>query len=78
MRFYAFDGPPMPYDVVVKAKHAGTIGAEYTVIASPKAEPLTAAELEQLKTLKPIDEIVSKLLDRQNGGDTDTSVQQAA
>jgi hypothetical protein len=74
MKFYAFDAPPMPYDVTVKAKHAGTIEAEYTVIANPKHEPLTPQELEQMKTLRPIDEVVSKLLERQAGGETETTV----
>ena len=27
MKFYAFDAPPMPYDVIIKAKNAGTIDA---------------------------------------------------
>ena len=52
--FYKFDGAPMPYDIIVKAQRAGTIEAEYTVIASPKREDLTTEELEQMKTLKPI------------------------
>jgi hypothetical protein len=26
--FYKFEGAPMPYDVVIKAAHAGTIDAE--------------------------------------------------
>lgn len=78
MKFYAFEAPPMPYDVIIKAKHAGTIDAEYTVIANPKIEPLTPAELEQMKTLKPIDEVVTKLLERQTGGESEPAVQQVA
>jgi hypothetical protein len=72
--FYKFDGTPMPYDIVIKAAHAGTIDAEYTVIASPKREELTAEEKEQMKTLKPIEEVVSKLLAAQAGGETESAV----
>lgn len=78
MKFYAFDAPRMPYDVIIKAKHAGTIDAEYTVIASPKQEPLTADELEQVKTLKRIDEVVSKLMERQAGMVDEPAVHNAA
>jgi hypothetical protein len=78
MKFYAFDSPPMPYDVIIKAKHAGTIDAEYTVIADPSRKALTPEELEQMKTLKPIDEVVSKLLERQTGGEQEATIQNAA
>ena len=78
VKFYAFDAPPMPYDVTIKAKGAGTIEAEYNVIASPELKPLTAQELEQMKTLKPIDEVVSKLLESQSSTSDEPVVHQAA
>jgi len=77
-KFFAFPAPPMPYDVIIKAKNAGTIDASYTVIASPKREPLAATEIEQMKTLKPIEEVVNKLLERQAGGESEPSVHNAA
>jgi hypothetical protein len=45
----------MPHEVVIRAKHPGTIEAEYPVIANPKIESLTQAELEQIRTLKPVE-----------------------
>jgi hypothetical protein len=54
MSFYKFSGAPMPYDIIIKAKNAGTIDVEYTAMASSKAEALTVAELEEMKGLKPL------------------------
>jgi hypothetical protein len=73
--FYKFDGTPMPYDVVIKAKHAGTIDAEYSIIANPKREPLTGDEEAEFKKQKPIDEVVSKLLETQAGSTDEPAVQ---
>ena len=58
---YGFDEVPMPYDVTINAKKAGTKEVEYTVIPSPKRAALTAAEAKQLAEKKPIAE-VQKLL----------------
>src|SRR5258706_1543588 len=41
---YAFDGMPMPYDIVINVKGAGTIDVEYSVLAR-KATALTATEV---------------------------------
>ena len=49
----------MPHDISIKATNDGTIDAEYSVIASPKRDDVTAEELAALKGLKPIDEVVS-------------------
>lgn len=77
-KFYSFDGAPIPYDVIVKAIHAGTIDAEYTVMASPKREDLTEDEKKQMASLRPIEEVVSKLLEAQAGGSEEPTVQRAA
>jgi hypothetical protein len=77
-KFYSFDGAPMPYDVIVKAVNAGTIDAEYTVMASPKREHLTEDEKKQMATLRPIDEVVGKLLESQAGGSEEPTVHRAA
>jgi hypothetical protein len=77
MKFAACPAPPMPYDVIIQAKNAGTIDASYTVITSPKQESMTEAEVEQMKALKPIEEVVIRLLERQAGGESEPSVQQA-
>jgi hypothetical protein len=64
----------MPYDIVIKAKNAETIDAEYTVMPKPKRENVTPEELAQIKTLKPIDEVVSKLLANQAGGEMENAL----
>lgn len=53
---FSFDGMPMPYDVVVNAKNAGTIDVEYTVVPR-KATPLSAVELHAIDSAKPLTEI---------------------
>lgn len=65
--FYKFEKLPMPYDISIKATNAGTIEAEYSVIASPKREEVTEAEFEALKALKPIEEVASALMAAQGG-----------
>jgi hypothetical protein len=75
--FYKFDKLPMPYDIIIKAQNAGTIEAEYLVIASPKREDLTPAEAEMLKNAKPIDEVISKILESQQPP-SETAISQAA
>jgi hypothetical protein len=72
--YYQFSGAPMPYDVIIKAKNAGTKEVEYTVMASPKKEELTADEQKQLATMKPIEEVLSALLALQSGGETENTV----
>jgi len=76
--FYKFDTLPMPYDIIIKAKNAGTISAEYTVMASPKPEPLTAEEQAVVKALKPIDEVVARLLEAQSGAGSEAATGAAA
>jgi hypothetical protein len=71
--------PATSHDIIIKAKARRLrLMASYTVLASPKREPLTLTEVDQMKTLKPIDEVVSKLLAAQAGGDTKAAVQQPA
>jgi len=45
---YGFKDVPMPYDINVRAKGAGTKEVEYTVIPARKEAPLTAGELDDL------------------------------
>ncbi len=47
----------------------------YTVMGSPKREDLTGEKKEQMKTLKPIEDVLSKLLAAQAGSETETAVQ---
>lgn len=62
---YAFDEVPMPYDININAKNAGTKEVEYSVIPSPKPTPLTPEEQEALDKKMPIGEFVEKLKERQ-------------
>lgn len=54
---YAFEDVPMPYDITVNAKGAGTKEVEYTVIPARTSKALTAAEETMLAAKKPIDEL---------------------
>ncbi len=45
---YEFKEMPMPYDITLMVKNAGTKEAEYQVLPSPKPIPVTEAELALL------------------------------
>jgi hypothetical protein len=62
---YAFDEVPMPYDINIRAKNAGTKEVEYTVIPSPNRVPLTEAETIDFNSKPSIDEVVEKLAENQ-------------
>lgn len=62
---YRFYDVPMPYDITVNAKGAGTKEVEYTVVPAKKEIAVTSAELEALSKKKPLREIREKLLERQ-------------
>lgn len=57
---YAFEGMPMPYDIVINAKGAGTIDVEYTVIAR-KPTKLTAEEMNLIDAAKPLKELQNQI-----------------
>lgn len=63
---YSFDTLPMPYDIMVNAKGAGTKEVVYSVVPAALRTALTEAELEEFKARKPIDEVVAKLMENQN------------
>lgn len=58
---YAFADVPMPYDVNVNAKGAGTKDVEYTVVAARKNTNITPAEMDDFETQKPIAELQAAL-----------------
>lgn len=62
---YAFEGFPMPYDIKVQAKNAGTKEVEYTVTPRPKREELSSDTIEELRKQKPVLEIVEKMKENQ-------------
>jgi len=59
---------PMPYDLVVNAKGAGTKEVVYSVFPVPPTA-ITKDEFEEFQAKKPIDEVVARLLGNQNVSD---------
>jgi hypothetical protein len=63
---YAFNGYPMPYDVTVYAKGAGTKEVEYQVTAARSNTPLTPTAEVAMAERMPITEFVAKLNEKQS------------
>lgn len=61
---YAFETVPMPYDVTITAKGAGTKEVKYTVTPARSNVPLTGAETEEFGKRIDIHEFVQKLKDK--------------
>ena len=59
-----FEGFPMPYDINIKAKNAGTKEVEYEFIASRKDTPVTKEELHELEGKTPVDQILDRMKSR--------------
>jgi hypothetical protein len=62
---YAFDEVPMPYDLTVNAKKAGTKDVEYALIPARRESPLTEDEIEKLDHAKPLRELKQAIDDKQ-------------
>lgn len=58
---YAFEEVPMPYDINVKAKGAGTKEVEYTLLPARRATALSHDEEEKLEACKPLAEVKDAL-----------------
>lgn len=58
---YTFSEVPMPYDLTVQAKGAGTKEVEYSVVPARKEVPLTDDELAEVERQKPILDVKAKL-----------------
>lgn len=74
---WSFDEVPLPYDVTINAKNAGTKEVEYSVTPSPKRVPATPAELAALAEKKPIAEVQKTIYDKQNIEDTTRAMESA-
>lgn len=61
---YNFDGFPMPYDIKVNAKGAGTKEVKYTVIAGRATSEVPTATLEELEKKSSISDIVTKMKEK--------------
>ena len=62
---YAFTEVPMPYDLLIDAKNAGTIDVEYSVTAARANSDVPQEALDALAKEKPIEEIVSLIQSKQ-------------
>lgn len=60
---FSFEGMPMPYDIVINAKAAGTIDVEYTVVPR-KPTSLTAQEINLIDAAKPLKEIQTAIREK--------------
>lgn len=61
---YGFDEIPMPFDVALNAKGAGTRDVEYSVVPARKSTPLTAEELDAIGAKQPIEEFQAAIRDK--------------
>lgn len=61
---YAFETVPMPYDVTITAKGAGTKEVKYTVTPARSNTPLTDAEMKEFEERIDIHEFVNKLKEK--------------
>lgn len=69
---YTFKQFPMPYDITLNVKGAGTKEVEYSVVPSRKEIDLTPDELEAWGKQTPIEDIIEALKDKsrkQHGGE---------
>jgi hypothetical protein len=66
---YAFEEVPMPYDLTVHAKGAGTKEVEYSLIPARRETPLTEDEADDLHKQKPIKELQAAIKEKQGGKD---------
>lgn len=69
---YAFQDVPMPYDLTVQADGAGTKDVKYTLLPARKNSSVTGKEMDDLKALKPLDDL-QKALREKNGQKADES-----
>jgi hypothetical protein len=61
---YHFEDVPMPYDITITAKGAGTIDVEYAVIPSPQRKALTNEEYLLLSDAKPLADLQKMLREK--------------
>lgn len=61
---YGFDGVPLPYDITINAKGAGTKEVEYSVVPARQNAPLTRAEEDLVAAAKPLDELQRSIYEK--------------
>ena len=70
---YAFESVPMPYDITINAKGAGTIDVEYGVVPARNNKELSLAEQVLLDGVKPLAELQAAFRSKNKGKTTSTS-----
>jgi hypothetical protein len=68
---YAFEDFPMPYDITLNVKNAGTKEVEYSVVPSRKETPLLRAEIDMYATQTPVPDVIAAMKEKarkQHGG----------
>ncbi len=63
---FGFEDVPMPYDITIMAKNAGTKEVEYTVVGARTNTVLTEQEQGEFNNKPSIDEVVEKLREKQS------------
>lgn len=64
---YAFTEVPLPYDISISAKGAGTRDVEYSVIPARSNTPVPPAALAALEKERAIEDLRRAVADRQHG-----------
>lgn len=70
---YTFSETPMPYDITINAKGAGTKEVEYSVLPARTAVPLTPAERALWTGTLPVRDLQKALQEKQPAGATPTA-----
>lgn len=60
---YAFDEVPMPYDLTINAKGAGTKDVVYSVIPARNNSPLTENEMASFRDIQPLRDLQKAIYD---------------
>lgn len=61
---YSFEDVPMPYDLTIQAKGAGTKDVAYTLLPARRESPVTADERHALHTAKSLTELQAALREK--------------
>jgi hypothetical protein len=75
---FKFEDVPMPYDISIMAKGAGTKEVEYTVVGARQNTDLTPEELKEFEGKPSIDEVIKKLKEKQSDEQQDQAAPQTA
>ena len=62
---WSFNELPMPYDITINAEGAGKTTVKYSVVASPKREPVAAETLETLSKISSPEDFKTAMIKKQ-------------